>query len=65
MNLSHITDVLQCVCLVLLSITGIRQNQQIKELQEFAAAATGALISTRKELELPLFPPEPEEEDEG
>lgn len=61
MSLTNICDVLQGICLLLLSITAMSQSRRINELEENALEMTKAIIKTRMELELPIFPPEPEE----
>lgn len=63
MNLTNICDVLQEIGLLLLSITAMSQSRRINELEENALEMTKAIIKTRMELELPAFPPEPEEDE--
>lgn len=63
MNLQNICDVLQSIALVMLSLSALNQSPRIRELEENALEMTKAIISTRRELDLPLFPEEPEEVD--
>ena len=60
----NITNILQSISLILLAAAVLVQQRRIRELEEKACEMTKAIIKTRMELELPLFPPEPEEEEE-
>ena len=65
MNLQNICDILQGICLLLLSVTAMSQSWRINELEENALEMTKAILITQKEMDLPLLPLDPGEEDEA